>query len=374
MLQILKSVFSVPGHKPELINAQVRAFTRQMPILYSVLVCNMLFVATTHFNSAPLLLTVVVPAIGILITVTRLVSWWRLRLAEFPVAHSIKRLRSTIWLAGGIGVGFTAWSLALFSYGSVEQKAHVVFFMAITMVACVFSLMHLRAASFLVASIVITPFVGVLAMSGSLIMYAIAANMVLVTAVLLYMINTHYNDFATMVSQRQTLEQAHQTTLSLNAINDRLANLDTLTGMPNRRRFFARVDDMGTDRCESQSPFAIGLIDLDGFKNLGLEPLEDLLHLVGRRTGQLFLALLCPPNQGSALIVGNLLKVATGVTGQNLIGNGTVGQDRKTEVLDVVVAPANRGSGQPLRLEGGDVVLKMLGLPEPRRSLAVLQK
>ena len=258
--------FSIPADNPELVRAQMHAFSKQIPIFYGVLVINMLFVSATHFEYAPIWLTVVVPLIGIVIAVLRLTTWWRLRRSEYPVEQSIRRLRSTIWLAAGLGITFTAWSLALFDYGDVFEKAQVLFFMGVTMIACVFCLMHLRAAAFIVATIVIIPFVAVLGFSGSTVMYAIAANMLLVTAVMLFMVNSYYADFATMVSQRVDLERTNQTSLELNAINHRLANLDSLTGLPNRRQFFARVEAMGSNRTQDQPSFAIGLLDLDGFK------------------------------------------------------------------------------------------------------------
>lgn len=268
MLRFLVNLFSVPSHSPELIKAQVQAFSKQMPILYSVLVCNMLFVAATNFSTAPIALTIAVPLIGIAIMSVRLISWWRFRSTEHPLQHSIRKLRSTIWLAAAIGVSFTAWSLALYAYGHMEQKAHVVFFMGITMIGCIFSLMHLRAASILVAAIVIVPFTAVLFLSGSIYMYAIAANMLLVTGVILYMTNTYYNDFVTTVSQRIDLVRTHERTLELNASNHRMANHDSLTGLPNRRRFFEKIESLGKGRSDGNPTFAIGLLDLDGFKTV----------------------------------------------------------------------------------------------------------
>lgn len=47
---------------------------------------------------------------------------------------------------------------------------------------------------------------------------------------------------------------------------------DPLTGLGNRRRFFEKVDRLISDRAEDPAPFAIGIIDLDGFK-----PINDYL-------------------------------------------------------------------------------------------------
>lgn len=56
-----------------------------------------------------------------------------------------------------------------------------------------------------------------------------------------------------------------------------LAFTDPLTGLGNLRRFFDKVDRLILDRADDPAPFAIGIIDLDGFK-----PINDLF---GRRAG-----------------------------------------------------------------------------------------
>lgn len=56
-----------------------------------------------------------------------------------------------------------------------------------------------------------------------------------------------------------------------------LAFTDPLTGLGNTRRFYDKVDRLLSDRAEDPAPFAVGIIDLDGFK-----PINDLF---GRRAG-----------------------------------------------------------------------------------------
>jgi len=52
---------------------------------------------------------------------------------------------------------------------------------------------------------------------------------------------------------------------------------DPLTGLGNQRRFVDKVERLKADRAEDPAPFAIGIIDLDGFK-----PINDLF---GRSAG-----------------------------------------------------------------------------------------
>jgi diguanylate cyclase (GGDEF)-like protein len=60
-----------------------------------------------------------------------------------------------------------------------------------------------------------------------------------------------------------------------------LALTDPLTGLGNHRRFFDKVERLIRERADDPAPFAIGLLDLDGFK-----PINDLF---GRKAGDFIL-------------------------------------------------------------------------------------
>ena len=59
--------------------------------------------------------------------------------------------------------------------------------------------------------------------------------------------------------------------------NSDLAFTDPLTGLGNQRRFFDKIDRLIADRADDPAPFAVGILDLDGFK-----PINDLF---GRKAG-----------------------------------------------------------------------------------------
>ncbi len=67
----------------------------------------------------------------------------------------------------------------------------------------------------------------------------------------------------------------------------RLAFTDELTGVANRRGFDDRLGQLLDERQSADSPFAVGLIDLDGFKPIndiyGLPAGDDILRQVGLR-------------------------------------------------------------------------------------------
>ncbi|MDE2445890.1 MAG: EAL domain-containing protein [Alphaproteobacteria bacterium] len=262
----ISNFFAVPTHNPELVQAQMRAFSKQMPLLYFILLFNIGFVSMTHFAVAPTWLTLSLPGIFAIFAISRLTIWWRTQFANFTPEQSAKRLKSTILFSGIFGLFLTVWSLMLFPYGGAFEKAHVAFFMAITTMVCVVCLMHLRGAAFLLAIQIILPVSTYLFVQDQAVLTALAGNWIVVMGALLYMVSGHYDDFSTMVSQRVDLENINRETKRLSDENMKLANIDSLTNLPNRRSFFSTVESF-VDRSEhTKMGFAIGLIDLDGFK------------------------------------------------------------------------------------------------------------
>lgn len=71
-----------------------------------------------------------------------------------------------------------------------------------------------------------------------------------------------------------SVEQSHQ---FLVADQERLAFTDPLTGLGNRHRFFQKISNLIANRADDPVPFAICILDLDGFK-----PINDLF---GRASG-----------------------------------------------------------------------------------------
>jgi diguanylate cyclase (GGDEF)-like protein len=261
----LRSIFRVRSDQPDLMVSQLHAFSRLIPLLYCILLANTLFVSATHLAVAPAVLTIYLPLAFAVVCVLRLAWWWLLRNRQPEPAQAVARLRSTVGLAALLGAAFTAWGLAIFPYGDTYQQLHVAFYMAITVIACVFCLMHLRAAALVLSLMVVVPFALFFGSRGQPVLAAIAANLVLVAGAMLFVVFTHYRNFARMIAQQGEITRKQAETQRLSDENFQLANRDSLTGLPNRRRFFARIGER-INQDEAAAGFAVGLVDLDGFK------------------------------------------------------------------------------------------------------------
>jgi diguanylate cyclase (GGDEF)-like protein len=285
------SSFALPDTDPELARAQFIAFSTQLPVLYAILLINAVALAATHLAVAPSFLTITVPAVLCLACIMRIIFWMRHVGSEITGEDAILRLRATVPLVGLLGVAFTAWSLSLYPYGGAFEKCHVAFYMSITVVSCIFCLTHLLRAALLLAAVVIGPFTVFFCFSGHVVLIAIAFNFFLVAGGMMFILMRNYRDFATLIVSRRELRERQAEADALYRENVRLANLDMLTGLPNRRSFLAHFDERLSQSRADGTRFALILVDLDGFKGVndmyGHATGDRLLAEVGERLDRL---------------------------------------------------------------------------------------
>ncbi|MDA9509126.1 histidine kinase [Bradyrhizobium sp. CCBAU 11386] len=272
-------LFRVPADNPDLTRAQFDAFSKQVPLLYFILMSNTIAVAYTYVNVAPDWLTMIVPSVLTVLAALRTFWWLRQRHLVRSDGDILRNLRATNWLTVPIGAGFTAWSFALYPYGDPFAKSQVAFYMAVTVIGCIFSLMHLRSAALIVTLIVDVPYVLFFFATGEPTLKAIAVNNLLVSGAMVTVLFIYYRDFADLVSSRKSLLAQQAATQALSDENFRLANLDSLTELPNRRRFFAELSSAFADAERRNVRVAVGIIDLDGFKPIN----DNYGHSVGDR-------------------------------------------------------------------------------------------
>ncbi|MFM0591778.1 putative bifunctional diguanylate cyclase/phosphodiesterase [Paraburkholderia dilworthii] len=265
----LREALSVAEGDPELVRSQLQAFGRQIPLLYFILLVNTMAVAITHVNCAPAWLSIYAPIALCALCVIRCVRWWRARHRVLTHDKAVPELRKLIWLSSIFGIAFSTWSLLLFPYGTAYQQAHVAFYIATTVLGGVFCLMHLRAAALLVLSIVILSFATFMVFTGSPVFIAMAIDMTLVGIALAFIVELYYRTFTGVVHAQSELLASQQKTQRLSDDNFRLASIDSLTDLPNRRSFFASLRALSEQALGSGgSGFNVGLIDLDGFKQV----------------------------------------------------------------------------------------------------------
>ncbi|SFM30245.1 diguanylate cyclase/phosphodiesterase [Bradyrhizobium sp. NFR13] len=272
------TIFRVPRENPELMEAKLAAFTRQVPIMYALVVVNTTALAITFYGTAPHLLTMYLPAAFVAICMIRMLSWLRARNITLSLNQAVEKLTGSIIFAGILGVAFSAWSLSLFPYGDAYSKSHVAFFMAVTSIGCSFCLMHLRSAALIVTTLVVVPFAFFFGSSDNTVFTSIAFNFVVVIFAVLFMLLGNYSDFEKRVNSEKALRIKQAELQVLSDRNFRNSNIDSLTGLPNRRNFFAELE-RGIVNTAHTGGLLLGILDLDGFK-----PINDIHgHRMGDR-------------------------------------------------------------------------------------------
>lgn len=294
LISRVRDFLSVPADKPALALAQYRAFQQQVPLLYCVLLSNVWVLAASYVGSAPPVLTFSLPLVLTAVCYLRLSMWWSSRSRERDAADARRELIRTNFLAWALSAAFSGWALGLCQYGSFSMQMHVAFFMAITTVGCMCCLSHLRSAALAVMATCTGSFVVYFGSTQHPTFSAMALNVLLVCVAMLVILLVNYRDFNALVESRQVLQEERSKAIDLSEQNLRLANLDSLTGLPNRRSFFSTLQSMVDREKEDGGRVILGILDLDGFK-----PVNDTYgHAVGD-------ALLCRVVDRMVEVAGN---------------------------------------------------------------------
>jgi len=271
LIRKLHSLLTVPTDDVELVRAQFRAFARQIPLLYFILATNALAVMFTFAKFGHPWLSIYAPSALCLLCLVRGVVWWRIgRMENTPDDFAIRHMQRTNRLAFVIAVAFTAWGLALFSYGDGDAyaEAQIVFFLALTMISCNFCLMHLRSAALNVTLVGVAPFSLFFFFADDGHFRAAAVNLALAAIGMIAILMIYYRDFAHLVASRRSLLEKQAETQRLSDENSRLANIDSLSGLPNRRALMTNLDERSGRQGADALPTAVVYIDLDGFKDV----------------------------------------------------------------------------------------------------------
>ncbi|WP_422060053.1 diguanylate cyclase domain-containing protein [Sphingopyxis sp.] len=155
------------------------------------------------------------------------------------------------WLSGVMASMCSAW--AVINWLAAPPAAHSYYGMIMAMgsLATAYCLSSIRFATFVNLGIGLVPVSLLMLTSGIVAEFAAGASLVLATLFLLRMVIQQHGQLVDLLRlQRQMRELAHT---------------DPLTGLPNRRAFDVRLSEEIADATIDR-PFAIALLDLDGFK------------------------------------------------------------------------------------------------------------
>lgn len=271
--------FSSQSDDREFRRAQHLELSRQIPLMYAIVIVNMVMLALTYVDKAPAILSIWIPAVFVTICFVRAIRMVLVRTYVSSDAAIEKALRSVLVLACILGPAVSFWSLMLFSYGDIYTKIQNTFFTGITIITVMTCLRPLKQVAPILFVTVVLPTAAFLALQDHSVFHAIAINMVLAIGGMIVVMQRSHSDFRQRIEKQVQLDSQRMQLQALNAEVSLLANQDSLTGLANRRCFFDQLDHRISDYREGRvlQPFAIGVLDLDGFK-----PVNDVFgHGVG---------------------------------------------------------------------------------------------
>ena len=189
---------------------------------------------------------------------------WHNRGRRMSPRRARRMIVEATWLSGSMGLMCSSWTIVNWFAAPPEAHSYYAMIMAMGSLATAYCLSSIRFATFVNLSIGLAPISLLMLTSGRPAEIAAGTSLVVASIFLLRMIVQQHGQLIDLLElQRQMRELAHT---------------DPLTGLANRRDFDERLQEE-LARAVAGRPFALALLDLDGFK-----PVNDRHgHAVGDR-------------------------------------------------------------------------------------------
>jgi diguanylate cyclase (GGDEF)-like protein len=261
--------------KSALSREQYRSLARLAPYVHGVIILTTVALCGATAGTS-LLWGVVLPAALLLISTFRLFSWLKAREAvERATADLVRR---EVIGASVLGPAL-AFALAMMAAVATAQSSVVEFTLAqvavwVAVAACAFCLSALGSVAGGVVAAATAPLVVAFLTRGADLTMWLAALMTIAACFVVRMLGENFRMFAEIVRSRFTMAEKQRAAEKARQAAMAIALTDHLTALPNRRCFQGLLADRTRTAAR---PFAVGLIDLDGFK-----PVNDMHgHPVG---------------------------------------------------------------------------------------------
>ncbi|MFV0280060.1 MAG: putative bifunctional diguanylate cyclase/phosphodiesterase [Rhodoblastus sp.] len=251
---------SRPEVRQALVRAQYAAYVRLAPVLYftiatvigaSIYVCG---------DKNQPFMTVVLPTAFVIGSLLRMITWIRRgRMNAGPEMMQRHLLEAGVTSIVLTAI-FTAWVARLYFIGDPGMRGVIAGVFGLTILSAIHCLVNFPISALAISIISIPVIALLLALATPEPMVIGGAGLLVILFGTTFVILRTSRDFLEMVAARVEAQQ-------LNDENSRLANIDSLTGLPNRRQFFEKLDE-AVARNHDGNRVYIGVLDLDGFKSI----------------------------------------------------------------------------------------------------------
>jgi diguanylate cyclase (GGDEF)-like protein len=251
-----------------LLREQYRSLARLGPYVHGVVILAALALFCATASTGSPLSGVVLPAALVAVSGFRLVSWFKARASiELEALDLVRRRVRAATVLGPVLTFAFALTMAISTWrdGVVEFALALV---AVWVVAAVCAICLNRIAS--EANVIIVaatmPLLAAFLARGAELTLCLAVLITIAAGFVIRMLEEHFRMFAEIVRSRLMITEMQRVAEEAREAAMTIALTDDLTGLPNRRCFQRLLADRIIVATETGEPFALGLIDLDGFK------------------------------------------------------------------------------------------------------------
>jgi diguanylate cyclase (GGDEF)-like protein len=250
---------------PAFIDAYVDSIAQRVPILYLVVVFDVILLDFSYCRVAPLpieLFGVVLAAVAGI----RGQNWQLSRIGAQSLAEKRRALDQMSTIGGVFGLAFMAWTMAMALYGSVEQRMLVEYLLAVTAFAAMIALAQAPRTALNVALAFSIPATAIFLASRDVDALLLTLVQLVFTGTMMIAIITNHREFVQRELTGQRLGRQLARTARESRANFDRATIDDLTGGFNRRAILQRLRDEVAPGGPARVWLA--LLDLDGFKHV----------------------------------------------------------------------------------------------------------
>jgi diguanylate cyclase (GGDEF)-like protein len=275
-----------------LLQQRYAALQRQIPLLYTVALTNVLGLAVaTGGRSATFFKA---SAVLVLLVLLRLAYWLRARNRTLPPQAILRELQKTWVYALVISVGFCGYALSLLDTVGPQDHVYVILFGSLAAVGCAYGISSYGGAARLPLLFLGYPIAARLVFYGDAAHLGMGVSIAMVMLIILRLLTNHNRGFQRLVeaqveteAERARARRAERAAKVEKARATIVADTDSLTGLANRRAFLRELGARAAAVGRKGGPFALAFVDLDGFKpindSFGHAAGDAVLQQVGAR-------------------------------------------------------------------------------------------
>jgi diguanylate cyclase (GGDEF)-like protein len=262
------------GETPEaeftgaLLREQYRSLTRLGPYVHGIVILTALALFAGAAPTRSLLGGIVLPAALVAVSAFRLLTWFKARSrVELETLEVVRRrLRAASVLGPTLSFVFVVTTAISTWRDGVAEFALALAAVWVVAAVCAICLNVVAREASMIVVAATAPLVAAFLARGAQLTFLLAALIAIAAAFVIRVLGENFGMFAEIVRSRFVIAEQRRAAEEARRAAMTIALTDDLTGLPNRRCFQSLLADRIGRARESGEPFALGLIDLDGFK------------------------------------------------------------------------------------------------------------